>query len=47
MRAIPFAYAYSIATMQGARKPHHRAAGAGSAMGVMGCVVHVSWAFVR
>ena len=38
MRAIPFAYAYSIATIQGARKPHHRVAEAGSAMGVMGRV---------
>ena len=38
MRAIPFAYAYSIAIIQGARKPHHRAVGAGSAMGAMGRV---------
>lgn len=38
MRAIPFAYAYSIATIQGARKPHHRVAEAGSAMGAMGVI---------
>ena len=41
MRAIPFAYAYSIATIQGARKPHHRVAEAGSAMGAMGVMGRV------
>ena len=38
---VPFAYAYSIAIIQGARKPHHCVAEAGSAMGAMGVMGRV------